>query len=232
MDDFVWYSGILTTSRHGQNCSRFLCANFKNMFLIHPRRYIRNFKNWLEIYKLKRQAKKYGVHLSIGHSVRLVGCVIRAEQERKYNNVFLTIGEGCFLKYASFGFWGDDTSITLGEHVHINAGRNGFTSFIATSNSSISIGDDCLFSGSIRFWTTDFHAVLDAEGNRTNPNKDIHIGNHVWIGAQAFIGKGVSIADNSVVGIHSVVTKPFYEENVVIAGNPAMIRKSNVGWNE
>ncbi len=42
--------------------------------------------------------------------------------------------------------------------------------------------------------------------------------------------KKVRIADNSVVGSASVVTKKFDEENVVIAGNPAKICRRNIMW--
>lgn len=205
------------------------------MFLIHPKRYIRKFKNWREIYNLKRKAKKYGVQLQIGSGVRLVGCTIRENLEYRktnYINTTLIIGDNSFLKYASFSFCGDNSTIHLGENIHINGGEKGRTNFLVGANSSITIGNDCLFSSNIRFWTTDFHPVLDMAGNVVNRNRDVYIGEHVWVGMNVFISKGVTIAKNSIVGAFSVVTKCFNKENVVIAGNPAIVRKNGITWEE
>ncbi len=53
------------------------------------------------------------------------------------------------------------------------------------------------------------------------------IGNDVWIGHGAYISAGVTIGDGAIVAAHSVVTKdvPPY---AVVAGNPAVIKKSRV----
>ncbi len=48
----------------------------------------------------------------------------------------------------------------------------------------------------------------------------ITIGDGVWIAAEAFVGPGVSVGDNSVVGARAVVVKDV-PPNVVFAGNPA-----------
>jgi putative colanic acid biosynthesis acetyltransferase WcaF len=50
----------------------------------------------------------------------------------------------------------------------------------------------------------------------------IHIGNGVWVATQAFIGPGVTVHHNSVVGACAVVSKDV-PEAVVVAGNPARI---------
>jgi putative colanic acid biosynthesis acetyltransferase WcaF len=53
------------------------------------------------------------------------------------------------------------------------------------------------------------------------------IGKNVWIAADAFIGPGVSIGDNVVVGARAVVLKDV-EADTIVAGNPAkVIRKIN-----
>lgn len=48
----------------------------------------------------------------------------------------------------------------------------------------------------------------------------ITIGKGVWVCADAFIGPGVSVGDNAVVGARAVVTRDV-EPGVVVAGNPA-----------
>ena len=42
--------------------------------------------------------------------------------------------------------------------------------------------------------------------------------------------KNVKIADNSIVGWGSIVTKEFNEPNVIIAGIPAKIVKRGINW--
>jgi putative colanic acid biosynthesis acetyltransferase WcaF len=55
----------------------------------------------------------------------------------------------------------------------------------------------------------------------------IKIGSGVWICAQAFIGPGVSIGDNSVIGARAVVTRDI-PPNVVAGGNPCRVIKPRV----
>ena len=94
----------------------------------------------------------------------------------------------------------------------------------------IEFGENCLLSSEIIFRTGDSHSVLDLEGKRINPSKDVIIGNHVWIGNRVLINKGVHIPDNCIIGNGSVVTRKFDQNNVVIAGNPAKIVKENINW--
>jgi galactoside O-acetyltransferase len=56
-------------------------------------------------------------------------------------------------------------------------------------------------------------------------NKEVHIGNNVWIGTGVIIVPGVTIGDNSVIGAGSIVTKDI-PADVVAYGNPCrVIRK-------
>ena len=96
---------------------------------------------------------------------------------------------------------------------------------------SISIGGDCLFSWGIKMRTSDGHSVIDLKsGMAVNLPRDIHIGNHVWVGEDAKFLKGAVVPSNSVIGSFSVVTKSFTEENCVIAGFPAKVIKKNITW--
>ena len=87
-----------------------------------------------------------------------------------------------------------------------------------------------MFSFDISLWTSDRHAILDNNGKCINHGKDIVIGNHVWIGHGAKLMKGATINDGSVIGGNSLVTKKFFEKNVIIAGNPAKIIKKEISW--
>jgi putative colanic acid biosynthesis acetyltransferase WcaF len=52
----------------------------------------------------------------------------------------------------------------------------------------------------------------------------IVIGSGVWIAAEAFIGPGVTIGDNTVIGARAVVMKDV-PPGVVVGGNPARVIK-------
>ena len=101
---------------------------------------------------------------------------------------------------------------------------------LGESESSVIIGDNCMFSFNIEITCTDTHSVLDLEGNLLNRGENITIGNHVWVGKEAKILKNTSISDNCIVAQNSIVTKKFDTKNAVIAGNPAKIVKENINW--
>lgn len=93
------------------------------------------------------------------------------------------------------------------------------------------IGDNCMFSTEIRIYATDGHAIYSIDdGKVLNTGNIITIGNHVWIGRRVNLLKNTKINDNSIVGLGSVVTKKFDEQNIVIAGFPAKIIKRGVNW--
>ncbi|PTM07993.1 MAG: acetyltransferase, partial [Bacteroidetes bacterium] len=51
-----------------------------------------------------------------------------------------------------------------------------------------------------------------------------------YIGSAVRFSTGVTIADNSIVGIGSIVTKKFTNEYVLNAGNPVKIVRENFDW--
>ncbi|MCM1294002.1 MAG: GT-D fold domain-containing glycosyltransferase [Muribaculaceae bacterium] len=104
---------------------------------------------------------------------------------------------------------------------------------IITYNSGvkITIGTQCMFAFNTLVYATDAHPIFDIEsGEITNWVSAINIGNHCWIGNNATILKNVSLADNTIVGMHSVVTKSVSQSNSCVCGNPAKVVKNNIGW--
>lgn len=63
-----------------------------------------------------------------------------------------------------------------------------------------------------------------------NHSKKIVIEDNVWIGCRNTILKGTVIKKDSVVGANSLVVNKFEEENILIAGNPAHIKRRNIYW--
>lgn len=78
---------------------------------------------------------------------------------------------------------------------------------------------------------TDFHEVINVQtGDISEKEKSIKIGNHVWVGCRSTILKGSIINDDTIVAANSCVVKKETESAVLLAGNPAKIKKRNVSW--
>lgn len=118
-------------------------------------------------------------------------------------------------------------------HIKKNAQIGRAQMHLWTSNSSIIVGENCLFSWGIELMTGDGHKITKkGESAPINSGSYCEIGNHVWLGQQALICKNVKVPDNSVVGACSVVTKSFDSANIAIAGNPAKVVKEGIDWDK
>lgn len=90
----------------------------------------------------------------------------------------------------------------------------------------ISIGDNVLVSGGVKFFEHDMVQFMLNEKYKTNEfnyyKGPIVIGNNVMIGGNSIILYNVSIGNNVIIAAGSVVTKNV-PDNVVVGGNPAKI---------
>lgn len=142
------------------------------------------------------------------------------------NNHILRIGKGCIIKGGSVWFEDNDCEISIGEFTTIEAAHLAITE----PGSKILIGKDCMFSYGIYFRTGDSHSIIDiVTGNRINFAKDIIVKDHVWIGADVKILKGVTVHKQSVIGTGSIVVSDV-PENSIVAGIPAKIVKTQINW--
>lgn len=96
-----------------------------------------------------------------------------------------------------------------------------FSSISSAESYMLNIGDNVTISRGVNFVTHDNAIIKCSSG--TDLVGSINIGNNVFIGINVIILPGVYIADNSIIGAGSVVTKSFYEVGMVIAGNPAKV---------
>ena len=116
-----------------------------------------------------------------------------------------------------------------GGRVSIGSGCGISGSTIYAMN-EINIGDNVLVGGNCKIIDNDFHP-LQASQRLDQKVEDIKkqpiiIGDGCFIGANSIILKGTTLGKNCVVGAGSVVSGSF-PDNVVIAGNPAKVIKSN-----
>jgi len=148
----------------------------------------------------------------------------RATIEVRGSDCEIDIGERCVLI-------GEFRCREAGTRLVIGAGTTSMNLKITLHEAgSITIGDDCMFSGDVRMDVSDMHSIIDAaSGRRINPPADIAIGRHVWIGYGVYVMKGVGIGPDCVVGACSVVTHDLPAGSLAV-GAPAKVIRSGITW--
>ena len=118
--------------------------------------------------------------------------------------------KGSFRIYESCVVWvNSDATLTLGSG-YINSGLN------LSVFGSVSIGDEVYIAENVTIRDWDDHKIAD----RPSVPQPIMIGNHVWIGMNATILKGVVIGDGAVIAAGSVVNRSV-PAGMLAAGVPA-----------
>lgn len=122
-------------------------------------------------------------------------------------------------------------TIFVGPDAFINIGDNvGISQSAIICHKKITIGNNVNIGGGTCIYDTDFHSLSPQIRNSEKDqqfkiNKEVSIGDNVFIGAHCIILKGVTIGKNSIVGAGSVVTKSI-PDNQIWAGNPARYIKN------
>lgn len=182
--------------------------------------------NWISkcVFLIRNTVKIKGHHyLDIGDSTRIRKCDISISGK----NNRLIIHDGANLKGVLIEIAGNDCTLeigsncVIGEHCYFSSREKGTT---------LRIGNDCMFSRSVKLMTSDGHDIL-IDGKRINQAKDIVIGNHVWLADNVTVLKGVTVGDGSIVGINSTLTKSIGSGEVA-AGMPAKVISTGVSWRE
>ncbi|MBO5773902.1 MAG: sugar O-acetyltransferase [Clostridia bacterium] len=140
------------------------------------------------------------------------------EQEKRQallKELFGSVGKGCYVEAPYYANWGGK-NVYLGDYVYANFGLT------LVDDGNIYVGNNVMFAPGV---------VVATAGHPLNPrlrekgyqyNQDVHIGNNVWIGANATILPGVTIGDNTVIGAGAVVSKDL-PANVLALGVPAKV---------
>ena len=139
-----------------------------------------------------------------------------SEAKRAYMKaVFAECGDNNYIELPFHANWG-------GRHSHW--GSNIYANFNLTlvDDGHIYIGDRVLFGPNVTVATASHPIDPELRSKALQYNRDVYIGENVWIGAGAVILPGVRIGKNSVIGAGSVVTKDI-PENVVAVGNPCRV---------
>lgn len=106
-----------------------------------------------------------------------------------------------------------NASIEIGQ-AYINHGAT----IIAANH--MKIGNGLLCSRNVTIFDSDFHKIVDADGNQLNTPRDIEIGDHEWIGVNTTLLRGSRIGDGAVIAAGSVVGGKI-KPGTMASGNPA-----------
>lgn len=152
-------------------------------------------RGWLHVYRQKDSVIKLGENC-------------RFNSLSYYNHIGLN--HRCSL--ATMGR--AKTSLIIGKNC-------GISSSSITAFKRIEIGDDVRIGANCVIMDADFHL----EDPRSGKPQPIKIGDRVWLGANVVVMKGVTIGNNSIIGMNSVVTNDIPENSVAVGSPAKVIRK-------
>ena len=137
------------------------------------------------------------------------------EKEAYMKEVFAECGEFVYLELPFHANYG-------GAHAHFGSFIYANSNLTLVDDGDIYIGDHVMIGPNVTIATAahPLDAALRARGLQYN--RPVHIGENVWIGANAAILPGVTIGANAVIGAGSVVTHDI-PANVVAVGVPCRV---------
>jgi acetyltransferase-like isoleucine patch superfamily enzyme len=170
----------------------------------------RSFRHSLRVVRAYWYLRR--VH-EIGHFVRLQGRpIISARGEIRIHERVQLVSTVARLELGT----GEHGVLDIGARSLINFG----CSIVAFDR--VSIGERCLIGPHCMIMDTAFHET-DPDRRLEQPTPyPITIGNNVWLGARVIVLPGVTIGDDSVVGIGSIVTANIPPSTLAV-GVPARV---------
>ena len=137
------------------------------------------------------------------------------KKEQYMREVFAECGDNCYIELPFRANWG-------GRHVHFGSGIYANSNLTLVDDGHIYVGDKVMFGPNVTVATANHPVDPELRSRALQYNRDVTIGENVWIGAGVIIVPGVRIGKNSVIGAGSIVTKDV-PENVVAVGNPCRV---------
>lgn len=118
-------------------------------------------------------------------------------------------------------------SLRCGENIYLgmNSHINQFCCIWASPSSKVVMGDNLLMGPGVKIFSSNHGTDSSSSMNvQSFSEKDIIIGNDVWIGANCVVLSGVTIGDGAVIAAGAVVSKDI-PPNTIAGGIPAKVIK-------
>ena len=163
------------------------------------------------------EIKRFSLQLRYPNLTIAPGVTVKGSLEIR-NAIEVSIAAGCRLgkRVVIYG----NGKLKIGKNVSINGACIG-------CETSVEIEENCLISDCF-IGDSDYHN-LEPHLRHSLPSSKvaapINIKRNVWIGARATIMKGVTVGENSVVGLGSVIRKSVPDNVVVISNSQQIIKK-------
>ena len=117
------------------------------------------------------------------------------------------------------GCYGPNSSVKIGRGVGI------FENTIINPSESVEIGDNCGIGAEVMIWT--HGAWLDVLQGFPADFGPVRIGKNVWLPARSIVLPNVSVGDNVVIGINSIINRDL-PSGCFAAGSPCKVIKEKV----
>lgn len=137
------------------------------------------------------------------------------EKQKYMREVFASCGDNCYIELPLRANWGGH-HLHLGSNVYINS------NLTIVDDGHIYLADKVMLGPNVTIATANHPIDPELRARGLQYNKDVHIGENAWIGANVVIVPGVRIGENAVIGAGSVVTKDI-PDNTLAVGNPCRV---------
>lgn len=137
------------------------------------------------------------------------------KRQELMKKMFGAVGENCYIEPPFHANWAGK-NVFMGDNVYANF------NLTLVDDGKIFIGNRVLFAPNVVIATPNHPINAELRNKSYQYNKEVHIGNNVWIGSGAVIVPGITIGDNCVIGAGSVVVKDI-PANSVAVGNPCRV---------
>ena len=139
-------------------------------------------------------------------------------RQRYMREVFAECGDNCYIELPFHANWG-------GRHLHLGSSVYANFGLTLVDDGHIYIGDRVMLGPNVTISTANHPIEPSLRARALQYNRDVHIGDNVWIGSGVQIVPGVTIGNNAVIGAGSVVTRDI-PDNVVAVGNPCRVLRA------
>ena len=174
-------------------------------------------------YKNIHRSVKFGDNVSIKCEKVTIGKYSRIGNNVKIQCKELEIGEHLFMadgvEIGRGGCTGPRSNVRIGNGVGI------FENTIINPSESVEIGDNCGIGGDVMIWT--HGAWLDVTKGFPAEFGPVKIGKDVWLPARSIVLPNVTIGNNVVIGINSIINRSL-PDGCFAAGSPCKVIKENV----